>query len=225
MKALKLITVSAIALSLSACATKREVKIESNIPAEVYVGNKKVGSTPLKIKLAPSSDKIFVKKAGYRPMEVLINTQKNYDRYMSSKGTDASKKNLTSTDLTGFLLEGPTYTVSGIITDPVIFFTGATLEYVPGAYYIELIPENAPTDVQGIEKIEIIDVKENRVSYNRFLLKEFAMINHTNLVHENKEYVNTASFYSGLSIDEIKNIIRSTETPVALAEELAAKKK
>lgn len=77
MKKIKLITLSAIAVSLSSCATiindrNQDVEIKSNIVnAQVIVNNVEKGTTPTKISVKRSSKKlkIAITAPGYEPYQ------------------------------------------------------------------------------------------------------------------------------------------------------------
>lgn len=155
-------------LFLSGCVTPEETKtvfIDSNITADVYIGDVKVGTTPYMDKLSGEKrEMISLRKTGYKTAELPLKTIKNYPSdYRPGfffAMTDLSSSNCEGKKYTkghgGLILKddtcftyiihlssgttgygvGITTSIDDLIPEPQY------IQYDRDSYFVEMIPEN-----------------------------------------------------------------------------------
>ena len=166
---MKNILFSVFLLFLSGCATPEETKtvfIDSNITADVYIGDVKVGTTPYMDKLSGEKrEMISLRKTGYKTAELPLKTIKNYpsdyrpgiffamtdlssSNCEGKKYTKKERGKLIREDDTcfGYIIHlssgttgygvGITTSIDDLIPEP------RYIQYDRDSYFVEMIPEN-----------------------------------------------------------------------------------
>lgn len=181
----KILTSLILSLSLCACAPteKKWVFIDSNVTADVWVGDKIVGETPFMREVSGEDRaKISVRKKGYKP--VTLPTESHYKkgrRYgIFSYATDVSSgkcegvayshfdddgdKNPTGCGYPFLLTIATTAYGAGIVTSVIDLFPDSKyMEYDRDSYFVELVPKNK----KAYDKDELNDMRAKMmVLYN-----------------------------------------------------------
>lgn len=159
---MKNILFSVFLLFLSGCATPEETKtvfIDSNITADVYIGDVKVGTTPYMDKLSSEErEMISLHKTGYKTAELPLNiiykgnyrpgffyavagiTSSNCDKYNYYHFVPNAKigcEYIPMTTVGSILFPlGIAVSLSDMTTDPRF------VQYDRDSYFVEMIPEN-----------------------------------------------------------------------------------
>lgn len=181
----KILTSLILSLSLCACAPteKKWVFIDSNVTADVWVGDKIVGETPFMREVSGEDRaKISVRKKGYKPVALPADTHyKRGRRYgifsyatdVSSgkcKGTaysfleDENEKDVTGCGYPFWLTIATTAYGVGIVTSVIDLFPDSKyMEYDRDSYFVELVPKNK----KAYDKDELNDMRAKMmVLYN-----------------------------------------------------------
>lgn len=181
----KILTSLILSLSLCACAPteKKWVFIDSNVTADVWVGDEIVGETPFMREVSGEDRaKISVRKKGYKP--VTLPTESHYKkgrRYgIFSYATDVSSgkcegvayshfdddgdKNPTGCGYPFLLTIATTAYGAGIVTSVIDLFPDSKyMEYDRDSYFVELVPKNK----KAYDKDELNDMRAKMmVLYN-----------------------------------------------------------
>ena len=207
----KLFTFFALILFLNGCATPsgEHIFIDSNVSADVYTGDKKIGETPFyQILSGKEIEHLSIRKKGYKTVQLKtasVRVGKRYTRgglfavtqmpFSSTSGCEKVPMSVINDNMdnlctvnSGYVLMTTVYG-SGILTvlTDTFYLPSYAFEYEDNEYYIEMVPENkknfSQTDKQYFRR-------------NLFILNNFAI-----LQSENKEYVEALSVLS-----EDKNI-------------------
>lgn len=181
----KILTSLILSLSLCACAPteKKWVFIDSNVTADVWVGDEIVGETPFMREVSGEDRaKISVRKKGYKPVALPADTHyKRGRRYgifsyatdVSSgkcKGTaysfleDENEKDVTGCGYPFWLTIATTAYGAGIVTSVIDLFPDSKyMEYDRDSYFVELVPKNK----KAYDKDELNDMRAKMmVLYN-----------------------------------------------------------
>lgn len=201
---------------VSACANskiaKEPVFIDSNVTADVYSGDRKIGTTPFMEKLSSDEAKyLSVRKQGYKTVNIEIGMHKSYtsnyrpgifyalsDASSSSCGdhfySAGGGKDHCSVYLSAITTLIPTYgvglTVISADLTPAEKYTA--LEFDQNMFYAEMIPEKKKLFTQS------------DIEY--FKIKTFVLLNHTQIQNKNPEYLETLAVMrekSGLSDKDV----------------------
>lgn len=181
----KILTSLILSLSLCACAPteKKWVFIDSNVTADVWVGDKIVGETPFMREVSGEDRaKISVRKKGYKP--VTLPTESHYKKgrrhgifsYATDvssgkcKGTaysfldDENEKDVTGCGYPFLLTIATTAYGAGIVTSVIDLFPDSKyMEYDRDSYFVELVPKNK----KAYDKDELNDMRAKMmVLYN-----------------------------------------------------------
>lgn len=181
----KILTSLILSLSLCACTPteKKWVFIDSNVTADVWVGDEIVGETPFMREVSGEDRaKISVRKKGYKP--VTLPTESHYKkgrRYgVFSYATDVSSgkcegvayshfdddgdKNPTGCGYPFLLTIATTAYGAGIVTSVIDLFPDSKyMEYDRDSYFVELVPKNK----KAYDKDELNDMRAKMmVLYN-----------------------------------------------------------
>ena len=181
----KILTSLILSLSLCACAPteKKWVFIDSNVTADVWVGDKIVGETPFMREVSGEDRaKISVRKKGYKP--VTLPTESHYKKGrrhgIFSYATDVSSgkcegvayshfdddgdKNPTGCGYPFLLTIATTAYGAGIVTSVIDLFPDSKyMEYDRDSYFVELVPKNK----KAYDKDELNDMRAKMmVLYN-----------------------------------------------------------
>lgn len=203
----KLFTFLALIPFLSGCAapSAESVFIDSNVSADVYTGDKKIGETPFyKILSGKELEHISVRKKGYKTVRLKphsVRMGKRYTRgglfavtqmpFSSTSGCEkvpVSVINDKHEDLcavnSGYVLLTTSYGIgiTTVLTD-TFYLPSYAFEYEDNEYYVEMVPEN---------KNKFSEADKRYFKRNLFVLNNFAM-----LQSENKEYVEALNVLSG----------------------------
>lgn len=182
----KILTSLILSLSLCACAPteKKWVFIDSNVTADVWVGDKIVGETPFMREVSGEDRaKISVRKKGYKP--VTLPTESHYKkgrRYgIFSYATDVSSgkcegvayshfdddgdKNPTGCGYPFLLTIATTAYGAGIVTSVIDLFPDSKyMEYDRDSYFVELVPKNK----KAYDKDELNDMRAKMMALYNF---------------------------------------------------------
>ena len=217
----KLFTFFALILFLNGCATPsgEHIFIDSNVSADVYTGDKKIGETPFyQILSGKEIEHLSIRKKGYKTVRLKAYSVKLNDRYtrgglfavtqMPFSSTSGCEKIPMSTmndkqdDICtvngAYILLTTLYGmgVTTVLTD-TFYLPSYAFEYEDNEYYVEMIPEN---------KKNFSQADKQYFRRNLFILNNFAM-----LQSENKEYVKALNALSDNPIPSAAKYVRVTD--------------
>ena len=203
----KLFTFLALIPFLNGCGTPsaEHIFIDSNVSADVYTGDKKIGETPFyKIVSGNEIEHISIRKKGYKTVRLKAHSVRLNERYtrgglfavtqMPFSSTSGCEKipmsviNDKYDDLcivnSGYVLLTTLYGmgVTTVLTD-TFYLPSYAFEYEDNEYYVEMVPEN---------KNKFSEADKQYLKRNIFVLTNFTM-----LQSENGEYVEALNALSG----------------------------
>lgn len=203
----KLFTFLALIPFLSGCAapSAESVFIDSNVSADVYTGDKKIGETPFyKLLSGKEIEHLSIRKKGYKSVRLKahsVRLNKRYTRgglfavtqipFSSTSGCEKipmSVINEKQEDIclvnSGYVLLSTLYGmgITTVLTD-TFYLPSYAFEYEDNEYYVEMVPEN---------KNKFSEVDKQHLKRSIFVLTNFEM-----LQSGNKEYVEALNTLSG----------------------------
>ena len=205
MKKLFLFLISVLFLNGCATPSAEHIFIDSNVSADVYTGDKKIGETPFyKILSGNEIEHLSVRKKGYKTVRLKaasIRLKETYTRgglfavtqmpFSSTTGCGKSPMSLLNDHFenvcdinTKYLLATISYGVgiSTVLTD-TFYLPSYAFEYTDNEYYVEMIPD---------DKNKLSQTDKQYMKRNVFVLANFEM-----LQSGNKEYVESLRVLSG----------------------------
>ena len=188
-------------LFLNGCATPsaEHIFIDSNVSADVYTGDKKIGETPFyQILSGKEIEHLSIRKKGYKTVQLKtasVRIGKKYTRgglfavtqipFSSTTGCEKIPMSVLNEEQENLCLINGGYvlltTIYGIgittvLTD-TFYLPSYAFEYEDNEYYVEMVPEN---------KNKFSEADKLYFKRNMFILNNFAI-----LQSENREYVET----------------------------------
>lgn len=205
MKKLFLFLISVLFLNGCATPSGEHIFIDSNVSADVYTGDKKIGETPFyQILSGKEIEHLSIRKKGYKTVRLKtasVRMNKRYTRgglfavtqmpFSSTTGCEKipmSLLNENQDDLClvngGYVLMTTVYGlgITTVLTD-TFYLPSYAFEYEDNEYYVEMVPEN---------KNRFSEADKQYLKRNIFVLANFEM-----LQSGNKEYVEALNALSG----------------------------
>ncbi len=186
-------------ISLCGCSSKKTqmIVIDSNVSAFVYYKEERLGMTPFAEKIQKHKiGSLELKQAGYKTVK--LSAEKSFDRSMilfSSVSFQVTKEEEPVAGLILFIS-----LPLSVLTDTIQLSSGESIEYMPNAYYIELVPlERKQAAVEILKNIQI---------------KKFALKLYPSLALGEEESLKALSALSGKTQSEIRTqLLKSLDAP------------
>ena len=203
----KLFTFFALILFLNGCSTPsaESIFIDSNVSADVYTGDKKIGETPFyKILSGKEIEHLSIRKKGYKTVRLKphsVRLNKKYTRgglfavtqmpFSTTSGCEKIPMSVANDHQEDICMVNKAYVllttlygagITTVLTD-TFYLPSYAFEYEDNEYYVEMIPES---------KNKFSETDKQYFRRNLFILNNFTM-----LQSENKEYVEALNVLSG----------------------------
>lgn len=201
---------------LCACQSREPqmVIIDSNVSAFIYQGDKRIGETPFAGKLPRSEiGDLSLKRSGYKTVK--LPAKKVYGRsvpsFLSLYTDITSSKGMAEDASQDDLLIAVTLIPSLpllVISDTMVFLSGAWIEYIPNSFYIEMAPVGGKTASADFLR--------------RLQIKNFALKLYPDMAAGNPETLSAFAELSRHSPEYIAGLLLKKKDPVSFAEAAAA---
>lgn len=212
-----------------------DILVSSNVPAQIWINGQKVQDKAKEHLLKQASlDVVTLKAEGYHDAKVIIYYNQPQKKSVTSHQSSVSWTAEKAADISSHLSDlgadaattSPTSTVmlpvnlvkfaANVVGLPFSFTTdfnpfGYYFAYGKNQFYVEMMPDN-------VSEQKVLD--EFTMQIKIFVLK-----NHTELAKGNQEYIAALARFSGITQEDIKDVLDQSMTPAVAADAIVEKMK